>query len=62
MYAETQDRRGQAEEAATKEVLVADSRARLTPAQMVEHKLVSLLQRAPLLVSSLQAGRQRGPY
>jgi len=33
------------------EALIADTRAHLTPAQHVEHKLVSLLQRNPLLLS-----------
>jgi hypothetical protein len=36
------------------EVLVPDARALLTPAQMVERKLVSTLQRCPLMVSHLQ--------
>jgi hypothetical protein len=36
------------------EVLVPDARAELTPAQMVEQKLVSTLQRCPLMVSQLQ--------
>jgi hypothetical protein len=43
------------------ETLVPDTRARLTPAQMVEHKLLSLMKTAPLLVSRLQTVRQRGP-
>jgi hypothetical protein len=43
------------------ETLVPDLRARLTPAQMVERKLVSLLKSAPLPVSQLQTGRQRLP-
>ena len=33
------------------ETLVADSRAGLTPAQMVEHKLAGLLKSNPLLIS-----------
>ena len=33
------------------EALVADTRAHLTPAQHVEHKLVSLLRRNPLMLS-----------
>jgi hypothetical protein len=36
------------------ETLIPDARARLTPAQMVERKLVSTLQRCPLMVSHLQ--------
>jgi hypothetical protein len=36
------------------DVLVPDARAQLTPAQMVERKLVSTLQRCPLMVSQLQ--------
>jgi len=36
---------------APEETLVADSRAGLTPAQMVEHKLAGLLRSNPLLVS-----------
>ncbi len=38
------------------ESLVADARAGLTPAQMVERKLVSLLRTNPLLVSQVMAG------
>jgi hypothetical protein len=36
------------------DVLVPDARAQMTPAQMVERKLVSTLQRCPLMVSQLQ--------
>ena len=39
---------------ASEEALVTDARAGLTPAQMVERKLVSLLHSAPLPVSQLQ--------
>lgn len=39
----------------TGESLVVDSRARLRPAEMVERKLVNLLQYAPMPVSNLQA-------
>jgi hypothetical protein len=46
---------------ATQEVLVPDARAQLTPAQMVEHKLVSMLRASPLLVSHLQSGVRRRP-
>lgn len=38
----------------SEEVLVPDARAQLTPAQMVERKLVSTLRRCPLMVSQLQ--------
>jgi hypothetical protein len=41
---------------AQEEALVADSRASLTPAQMVERKLVSLLKSNPLPVSHLKTG------
>jgi hypothetical protein len=37
--------------ALTDEALVADARAGLTPAQMVEHKLASILKCQPLPVS-----------
>jgi hypothetical protein len=40
------------------EDLVEDARAGLTPAQMVERKLVSLLKSNPLPVSQLMAGQQ----
>src|SRR5262249_2045321 len=44
------------------ETLVADPRAGLSPAQMVERKLVGGLKSAPLFVSHLQrAVRGRGP-
>ena len=38
----------------TEEVMVADVRAGLTPSQMVERKLVSLLKATPLPMSRLQ--------
>ena len=41
------------------EVLVPDARAQLTPAQMVERKLVSTLHRCPLMVSQMQTARKR---
>jgi hypothetical protein len=41
------------------EILVTDARAGLTPAQMVERKLVSLLQSTPLPVSRFQSSEQR---
>jgi hypothetical protein len=37
------------------EVLVSDVRAGVTPAEMVEHKLVGLLKNIPLPLSRLQA-------
>ena len=40
----------------TEEALVEDVRAGLTPSQMVERKLVSLLKSNPLPVSHLMAG------
>jgi hypothetical protein len=40
--------------AAPQESLVADTREGLTPAQMVERKLVSLLRSTPLPVSRMQ--------
>jgi hypothetical protein len=42
--------------AVPEEALVADDRAGLTPAQMVERKLVSLLKMNPLPVSHVMAG------
>src|SRR5262249_634922 len=47
------------EPAGKEEMLIPDTRARLTPAQMVERKLLSLLNSTPLLVSRLQT--VRGP-
>ena len=41
------------------ETLVVDARAGLTPAQMVERKLVSLLRRTLLPASHLQVSRTR---
>jgi hypothetical protein len=43
------------------EVLVPDDRALLTPAQMVERKLVSMLETTPVLVSHLQDSVKRRP-
>lgn len=43
------------------EAMVADARAGLTPAQMVERKLVSLLKATPLPMSRLQATSARRP-
>lgn len=41
------------------EALVTDARANLTPAQMVERKLVTLMQSTPLTVSRLQSTTPR---
>ncbi len=43
------------------ETLVSDPRAGLSPAQLVERKLVLLLPGTPLPMSWLQAARPRGP-
>jgi hypothetical protein len=43
------------------ESLVSDARAGLTPAQLVERRLVALLKSAPLPLSRLQAGRVPRP-
>ncbi len=43
---------------ALEEALVEDVRAGLTPSQMVERKLVSLLKSNPLPVSHLMAGQR----
>jgi hypothetical protein len=40
------------------ESLVEDERSGLTPAQMVEHKLVRILKSNPLPVSQLNVGRR----
>ncbi len=48
---------GPAVAAAEEEVLVADPRADLTPAQVVERKLVALLHTAPLSLSQIQSRR-----
>jgi len=42
----------------TEEALVADARAGLTPAQMVERKLASLLKSQPLPVSLMMTARR----
>jgi hypothetical protein len=47
----------------SEEALVADTRAGITPAQMVEQKLLALLKRSPVLVSHTQSttdSRSRG--
>jgi hypothetical protein len=45
----------------TEEALVDDDRAGLTPAEMVERKLVSLLNRKGLPVSHLNTPRRHRP-
>jgi hypothetical protein len=47
--------------AGKEEVMVADVRAGLTPAQMVERRLVSLLKVTPLPMSRLQTTNPRRP-
>jgi hypothetical protein len=42
---------------ASEETLVADSRAGLTPSQLVERKLAALLSATPIPVSHLQLNR-----
>jgi hypothetical protein len=44
---------------AAQEALVSDARAGLTPAQMVERKLFSMLRSTPLPASRLQSSRPR---
>lgn len=43
------------------ETLVADNRASLTPSQMVEQKLIGILNGSPLLVSHVQQRLKPGP-
>lgn len=43
------------------ETLVADSRATLTPSQLVEQKLIGRLKASPLLVSQVQRRLKPGP-
>jgi hypothetical protein len=43
------------------ETLVADSRAALSPSQMVEQKLIGMLKGSPLLVSQVQVRLKPGP-
>ena len=45
----------------SEDTLVTDARAGLTPAQLVERKLVSLMPSAPLPVSRLRATAVRRP-
>ena len=46
----------------SEESLVHDARAGLTPAQMVEQKLVSLLQSAQLPLSRMEGSGPRRPF
>lgn len=43
------------------ETLVLDSRAALTPSQMVEQKLIGRLKASPLLLSQMQRRLKPGP-
>jgi hypothetical protein len=43
------------------ETLVIDSRAALTPSQLVEQKLIGRLKASPLLVSHVQRRLKPGP-
>ena len=44
------------------ETLVIDSRAALTPSQLVEQKLIGRLKASPLLVSHVQRRLKPGPH
>lgn len=43
------------------ETLVADSRAALSPSQLVEQRLIGMLKGSPLLVSHVQRRLKPGP-
>jgi hypothetical protein len=43
------------------EMLVPDERGQLTPAQMVENKLVAMMESSSMLVSHLQASVRQRP-
>ena len=43
------------------ETLVSDSRAALTPSQMVEQKLIGRLKASPLMLSQMQRRLKPGP-
>jgi hypothetical protein len=43
------------------EILVPDARGALRPAQMVEHKLATMIETCPVLVSHLQDSIKRRP-
>ena len=61
----TVDRRQPGSDAAKnrndEETLVADSRAALSPSQMVEQKLISMLKDSQVLVSQVQRRLKPGP-
>ena len=61
----TVDRRQPGSDAATnrndEETLVADSRAALSPSQMVEQRLIGMLKDSALLVSHVQQRLKPGP-
>jgi hypothetical protein len=61
MVLQPQERQLVRESVGKEDTLVPDTRAGLTPAQMVERKLLSLLKSAPLPISRLQTVRRRGP-
>jgi hypothetical protein len=44
------------------ETLVADSRAALSPSQIVEQKLIRMLKDSPVLVSHIQQRLKPGPH
>lgn len=43
------------------ETLILDNRAEMSPSQMVEQKLISMLKSSPLLVSHVQRRLKPGP-
>ena len=61
----TADRQRPGSEAATsrnpEETLVTDDRAALTPSEMVEQKLMGILNGTPLLISHVQRRLKPGP-
>ena len=63
-YPTADNRQPGSEAAATRndeETLVIDSRAALTPSQLVEQKLIGRLKASPLLVSHVQRRLKPGP-
>jgi hypothetical protein len=61
----TVDRRPTGSDAANtrteEETLVADSRAALSPSQLVEQRLIGMLKDSPLMVSHVQRRLKPGP-
>ena len=61
----TVDRRPTGSDAATirtsEETLVADSRAALSPSQLVEQRLIGMLKDSPVMVSHVQRRLKPGP-